>query len=366
MSRIYYDGKYFDYPLKAAQRPAQPRPRRGRALRRCPTSGPGSARRRTRPTTRAGSAARFGWRLYRTFFKTYTEKVWGVPASEMPADWAAQRIKNLSLCNAVDQRAAARSGTRRTSPRLIEEFQYPKYGPGMMWEVCRDKVEAPGLEGRHGDPRSPPIRHADGRATVGDRSSHDGGEHASTRAPTSSRRCRSRSCSQAMDPPAPAEVQAAADGLRLPRLPHRRPGRARERRLPRQLDLHPRPRGAGRPDPELRLVVAVPGEGRAHLPRPRVLRVRGRRPVERRRRRPHRARQAGARASSAWSRPADVEAGYVVRMPKAYPIYDEHLPGQRRDDAARGSRPTRPTSIPSAATACTGTTTRTTRCTRPC
>ena len=87
--------------------------------------------------------ARFGWRLYRTFFKTYTEKVWGVPVSEMPADWAAQRIKNLDLRKAViNAILPKRDQTEITT--LIEEFQYPKYGPGMMWEGCADKVRAAG------------------------------------------------------------------------------------------------------------------------------------------------------------------------------------------------------------------------------
>src|SRR6202034_4597564 len=84
--------------------------------------------------------ARFGWRLYRTFFKTYTERVWGVPVSEMPSDWAAQRIKNLDLRKAViNAILPKRNQTEITT--LIEEFQYPKYGPGMMWEGCAEKVE---------------------------------------------------------------------------------------------------------------------------------------------------------------------------------------------------------------------------------
>jgi protoporphyrinogen oxidase len=87
--------------------------------------------------------ARFGWRLYRTFFKTYTERVWGVPVSDMPADWAAQRVKNLDLRKAViNAILPKRNQTEITS--LIEEFQYPKYGPGMMWEVCAEKVQAAG------------------------------------------------------------------------------------------------------------------------------------------------------------------------------------------------------------------------------
>ena len=92
-----------------------------------------------------------------------------------------------------------------------------------------------------------------------------------------------------------------------------------------------------RPHPELRLVVAVHGEGGPHLPRPRVLRVRGRRPVGRW---PTTTSSSSARASSRTLGLVDadeVEAGYVVRMPKAYPVYDERLQGERRRPARRGS-----------------------------
>ena len=105
------------------------------ALRRCRTSGCASARRRTRTTLEGFIAARFGWRLYRHFFKTYTEKVWGVPATEISADWGAQRIKDLSLVRAVvggAQAEAARASRDKAKQvtSLIEEFNYPKYGPG--------------------------------------------------------------------------------------------------------------------------------------------------------------------------------------------------------------------------------------------
>src|SRR5438132_12282869 len=80
------------------------------------------------------TASRFGWRLYRTFFKTYTEKVWGVPATEIQADWGAQRVKNLSLFRALWEslkpkwiRRSRDKSKQVTS--LIEEFNYPKYGP---------------------------------------------------------------------------------------------------------------------------------------------------------------------------------------------------------------------------------------------
>src|SRR5207302_10795934 len=90
-------------------------------------------------------SARFGNRLYRIFFKTYTEKVWGVPATEIKADWAAQRIKNLSLFNAV-LNAILPKRNQKDITSLIEEFEYRKYGPGMMWERCRDIVEARGTK----------------------------------------------------------------------------------------------------------------------------------------------------------------------------------------------------------------------------
>src|SRR6185295_4618098 len=89
------------------------------------------------------TAARFGWRLYGMFFKTYTEKVWGVPAAEIQADWAAQRIKNLSMMSAIVNAILPRRNQKDITS-LIEEFEYPKLGPGMMWERCRDKVEAAG------------------------------------------------------------------------------------------------------------------------------------------------------------------------------------------------------------------------------
>jgi len=89
---------------------------------------------------------RFGGRLYWHFFRTYTEKVWGVPCTEIRSDWAAQRIQNLSLKRAV--MAALTNSNSSGASTLIKEFDYPKLGPGMMWERCRDLVEANGGEVR--------------------------------------------------------------------------------------------------------------------------------------------------------------------------------------------------------------------------
>lgn len=87
---------------------------------------------------------RFGKRLYRTFFKTYTEKVWGVPCSEIRAEWAAQRIKGLSLLSVLKNaliRTQNNDGNRAVIKTLIDGFDYPKLGPGMMWQAVAEIVE---------------------------------------------------------------------------------------------------------------------------------------------------------------------------------------------------------------------------------
>src|SRR5262249_10137565 len=90
---------------------------------------------------------RFGKRLYEIFFKTYTEKVWGIPCTEIRAEWAAQRIQGLSLARAILN--ATSLNKRSTAIKsLIHDFQYPRLGPGQMWETCRDRIEAMGNEVR--------------------------------------------------------------------------------------------------------------------------------------------------------------------------------------------------------------------------
>lgn len=144
MSRIHYRGKTYDYPLRAFNALS------GLGLletARCFLSYLWAQVHPPADQTKfeGWTAARFGWRLYRIFFKTYTEKVWGMPASEIEADWAAQRIKNLSLMKAIAN-AILPNGGKDQVTSLIEEFKYPKYGPGMMWEFARRKVEALGGE----------------------------------------------------------------------------------------------------------------------------------------------------------------------------------------------------------------------------
>ena len=82
---------------------------------------------------------RFGRRLYRIFFKTYTEKVWGIPCTEIRAEWAAQRIQGLSLARALLS-GTALNHRPATIKSLISQFKYPRLGPGQMWEACRDRV----------------------------------------------------------------------------------------------------------------------------------------------------------------------------------------------------------------------------------
>jgi protoporphyrinogen oxidase len=86
---------------------------------------------------------RFGRRLYLAFFKTYTEKVWGVPCTEIRAEWAARRSQGLSLARGILNATAL---TKRADDikSLIHEFDYPRLGPGQMWEACRDRLVAQG------------------------------------------------------------------------------------------------------------------------------------------------------------------------------------------------------------------------------
>lgn len=84
----------------------------------------------------------FGKRLFNIFFKNYTEKVWGIPTNEISADWAAQRIKGLSLSSALKNALIKpKKGNNKVIKTLIDTFRYPKYGPGMMWDACAQKVK---------------------------------------------------------------------------------------------------------------------------------------------------------------------------------------------------------------------------------
>ncbi|MFQ5621759.1 MAG: NAD(P)/FAD-dependent oxidoreductase [Paracoccaceae bacterium] len=143
LSRIYYRGKFFNYPLKLFN--ALSNLGAYESFRIAASFGKWLLfPHKKEETFDQWVMNRFGGRLYMHFFRSYTEKVWGVPCNEISADWAAQRIKNLSLVKAVWN---AISGANDTSS-LIEEFQYPRLGPGMMWEAMRDRIREDGGEVR--------------------------------------------------------------------------------------------------------------------------------------------------------------------------------------------------------------------------
>lgn len=138
LSRIHYSGKYFNYPLQASNA------LRGLGLWNTVRIGFSYIDARLHPqlpeeTFEQWVVNRFGRRLYEVFFKTYTEKVWGIPCTEIRAEWAAQRIQGLSLARAV---LTATSLNRRSADikTLIHTFRYPRLGPGQMWEACRDRI----------------------------------------------------------------------------------------------------------------------------------------------------------------------------------------------------------------------------------
>ncbi|MDX1394444.1 MAG: NAD(P)/FAD-dependent oxidoreductase [Gemmatimonadota bacterium] len=142
LSRIYYDGKFFDYPLKPMNALF------GLGLFRSISILVSYLKAHLRPNPVEENfeqwvSNRFGKKLYETFFKTYTEKVWGIPCTEIRAEWAAQRIKGLSLARAI--LSAASLNKRSTKIKtLINEFRYPRLGPGQMWELTARAIEADG------------------------------------------------------------------------------------------------------------------------------------------------------------------------------------------------------------------------------
>jgi protoporphyrinogen oxidase len=146
-SRIYYGGKFYDYPLSLPNTLKNLGPVQSAA---CLLD---YLRAKARPTPNPVNLEdwvinQFGERLYRMFFKTYTEKVWGMDCREISADWAAQRIRGLSMGTAIREAAKKALGRRRTSgiKTLIEEFRYPRLGPGMLWERVRDQIVSVGGE----------------------------------------------------------------------------------------------------------------------------------------------------------------------------------------------------------------------------
>jgi len=163
LSRIFYNRKFFDYPLKAANA------LRNLGIIEAVRAVSSYLWARIRPpkdqsTFEGLMSARFGRRLYSIFFESYTQKVWGIHPSVMPADWAAQRIKNLSLGRAVLDAVLPWRRGRTDVTSLIEEFLYPRLGPGMMWERAAEQVTDQGGTIVM-DATAEVIRHEGGRVT---------------------------------------------------------------------------------------------------------------------------------------------------------------------------------------------------------
>jgi protoporphyrinogen oxidase len=140
MSRIYWNKKFLDYPLRG---PDVLRKLGPVELARCAGSYAKAAMlpKRQEDSLEDWVSNRFGRRLFELFFKSYTEKVWGVPTTEIRAEWAAQRIRGLSFTAAAK---AAFFGNRGNVKTLISEFHYPRYGPGQMWEAMTREIEGQG------------------------------------------------------------------------------------------------------------------------------------------------------------------------------------------------------------------------------
>jgi protoporphyrinogen oxidase len=203
-SRIYWNDKFLEYPLEGMDVIRKLGPIE---LTRCMISYLWAAikPKGKEQTFEEWVSNRFGKRLYNHFFKTYTEKLWGVKADEIRAEWAAQRIKGLSFFSAAKSAFFGNKGNKIKS--LISEFNYPRYGPGQMWEQMTQDIKAHGGEVRLNAPVTK-LTVADGRVTeviAGGETLHP--SHVISSLPL-------RTTVGITEPEAPAEVRDAARGLR--------------------------------------------------------------------------------------------------------------------------------------------------------
>ena len=156
-SRIYYLRRFFDYPITLSKNTLV-----NLGLWRTTKIGVSYLKSAAFPQKEEHKLEqffinRFGKELYNTFFKSYTEKVWGVPCTEISAEWGAQRIKGLSIVKTI-QHAVKKAfggsksdiGQKGTETSLIEQFLYPKFGPGQMWEETARRVKEMGGDIRTG------------------------------------------------------------------------------------------------------------------------------------------------------------------------------------------------------------------------
>jgi protoporphyrinogen oxidase len=217
-SRIFFLRKLFDYPLQLNLGTL-----RNLGLLRTLKAGlsyVASAIRPIRPenTLEDFLVNRFGRYLYGTFFKSYTEKVWGVPCHQISAEWGAQRIKGLSLRKALlhhfKKLAGGRSaeiGQKDVETSLIEKFLYPKLGPGQLWEEVASRICAEGGEIRTG--WTVCGIHTSGDRVMGVTARSDAGEQVFFPAQYVFSTMPVRELIQAFDVPPPREVQEVSDGL---------------------------------------------------------------------------------------------------------------------------------------------------------
>jgi protoporphyrinogen oxidase len=210
LSRIYYRQKFFNYPLEAMESFRKLGPFEAVRI----VCSYFKARLRPmRPETsfRQWVTNRFGKRLFDMFFKSYTEKVWGISCDEISADWASQRIKGLDLWAAV---ASAFQGKKAapTAKTLIRNFFYPRLGPGQMWETATRKINAQGgkvvLDRKvvtiHWDETG--VTHVTGVNHLGEIFQQEGSFFISS--------IPLQELMLVLDPPPPPEVKAAAKALR--------------------------------------------------------------------------------------------------------------------------------------------------------
>ncbi len=216
LSRIFYNGKYFDYPLKATNALLNMGPIETVL---CMAS---YLRARLRPVKNVHSfedwvSNQFGRRLFRIFFKTYTEKVWGISTRELSADWAAQRIKGLDLAQALKAAVLPhRLATSHTAAikTLVDRFRYPRLGPGQMWERVQTLLDERGQRVRLGQ-AVVAVNHASGcgvthivaRDVATGEEQRISGTHFLSTLPI-------RELVASLDPPAPDRVRLAATSLK--------------------------------------------------------------------------------------------------------------------------------------------------------
>ncbi len=208
LSRIHYDGKFFDYPLKAMNA------LQGLGIWNAITIVMSYLRWHWWPNPVEENfeqwvTNRFGKKLYSIFFKTYTEKVWGIPCTEIRAEWAAQRIQGLSLASAIISAASLNKRSTKIKS-LINEFQYPRLGPGQMWETCVDRIREMGnvVHLKH---YVTAVEQQNGKVTAVRARTAEGEKRFECEHVISTTAI--RSLVRALDPAVPAPVREAGDGL---------------------------------------------------------------------------------------------------------------------------------------------------------